>query len=155
MDKKDKKIVAELDGIIQQHVLSAVGVGLLPVPGLDFAGLIVVQSNMIKEIAGVYEVPFLKDAVKNILSSLVAASLFSNAVPFLASMVKFIPIVGQAVGGITMSVVCGASTYATGKVFIRHFESGGNLMSFDVEKMKTYYTEMLEEGKRVAKTMKE
>lgn len=138
-----------LDQIIRKHALSAVGVGLLPAPALDFAGLMVIQTNMIKEIATLYNVPFLKDAAKNALTSLIGATFFANAMPMLSSIVKIIPVVGQTIGMVTMPVSCGASTYATGKVFIRHFESGGDLFSFDPEKMKAYYKEMLKEGKTI------
>lgn len=145
----------QLDKIIRQHALSAIGVGLLPVPGADFAGLLIVQSNMIKEITRLYEVPFLKEAAKNALTSLIGGAFFTNAMPILSSMVKAVPIIGQSVGMVTMPIFCGASTYATGNVFIKHFESGGNLATFDAGKMKAYYKEMLREGRKVAQNLKD
>ncbi len=146
----DTQSAQQLDKIIRQHTLSSVGVGLLPVPGVDVAGLLVIQSNMIREIAMIYKVPFLKEAARNALTSLIGGALLANAMPILSSMVKAVPIIGQAVGMVTMPVSCGASTYATGKVFIRHFESGGDLFTFDPDKMKAYYREMLKEGRKVA-----
>lgn len=139
----------QLDKIIRQHTLSSIGVGLLPAPALDFAGLLVIQANMIKEIAILYDVPFLKNAAKNALTSLIGRAFLANAMPILSSMVKIIPIIGQTIGMVTMPVSCGASTYATGKVFIRHFESGGDLFTFDPDKMKAYYKEMLKEGRKI------
>ncbi len=148
--EKTTQFDQQLDKIIRQHTLSSIGVGLLPVPALDFAGLMVIQSNMIKEIATMYNVPFLMDAAKNALSSLIGGAFLANAMPILSSMVKIIPVIGQTIGMVTMPVSCGASTYATGKVFIRHFESGGDLFTFDSEKMKAYYKEMLKEGRKIA-----
>jgi uncharacterized protein (DUF697 family) len=145
----------QLDKIIRQHTLSSIGVGLLPAPALDFAGLLVIQANMIKEIATLYNVPFLENAAKNALTSLLGRAFLANAMPILSSMVKIIPIIGQTIGMVTMPVSCGASTYATGKVFIRHFESGGNLATFDAGKMKTYYKEMLQEGRKVTQRLKD
>lgn len=142
----DKK----LDKIIKNHTLSSIGVGLIPAPAVDFAGLLVIQSNMIKKITTLYNVPFVKSAAKNALTSLIGGAFFANAMPLLSSMIKVIPVIGQAIGMVTMPISCGASTYATGKVFIRHFESGGDLVTFDSDKMKAYYKEMLKEGKRVA-----
>ncbi|MCI5133970.1 MAG: DUF697 domain-containing protein [Candidatus Electrothrix sp. AW2] len=142
----DKK----LNKIIRNHTLSSIGVGLLPAPAVDFASLLVIQSNMIREIAKLYNVPFIKEAAKNALTSLIGSAFLANAMPIFSSMIKVIPVIGQTIGMVTMPISCGASTYATGKVFIRHFESGGDLVSFDSEKMKAYYKEMLKEGKRVA-----
>lgn len=144
----------ELDKILRHHTWVATGVGLIPVPTADIAGLMAVQLRMIKEIADIYEVPFLKEAVKKVLSSLIGGLILTNTMPFLASMVKFIPLVGQTLGMVAMPIACGASTYATGKVFIQHFDSGGTFLTFDPEKVKAYYAEMLEEGKNVAKTVK-
>ena len=140
----------QLDKIIRQHTLGAIGVGLLPAPGVDFAGLLVIQSNMIREIATIYKVPFLKEAARNALTSLIGGTFLANAMPIFSSMIKSIPVVGQTIGMVTMPISCGASTYATGKVFIRHFEAGGDLFSFDPDKMKAYYKEMLKEGRKVA-----
>ncbi len=152
MTKKISK--QELDKILRHHTYASTGVGLIPVPAADIAGLMAVQLRMIKEIAEIYEVPFLKEAVKKVLTSLIGGVVLTNAMPFLASMVKFIPLVGQTLGMAAMPIACGASTYATGKVFIQHFESGGTFLTFDPGKVKAYYAEMLEEGKTVAANAK-
>ncbi|MDM8517365.1 DUF697 domain-containing protein [Desulfobacterales bacterium HSG16] len=145
----------QVDRVIRRHTMASTGVGLLPVPAADIAGLIAVQVNMIKDIAELYEVPFLKDAAKKVVSTLIGGLLLTNAMPFLASMVKFIPVLGQAVGVAAMPLACGASTYATGKVFVQHFESGGTFLTFDPEKVKAHYAEMMKEGKTVVKNAKE
>ncbi|MCI5189284.1 MAG: DUF697 domain-containing protein [Candidatus Electrothrix sp. AS4_5] len=153
MERKLKEITQldkKLNKIVRNYTLSSIGVGLLPAPGLDFASLLVIQSNMIREIAKQYNVPFIKEAAKNALTSLIRGAFLANVMPIFSSMIKVIPVIGQTIGMVTMPVSCGASTYATGKVFIRHFESGGDLVTFDSEKMKAYYKEMLKEGKRVA-----
>lgn len=152
MTKKLSK--EELDRILRHHMLAATGMGLIPVPVADFAGLMAVQLNMIKELADIYEVPFLKEAVKNVLSSLLGSFLLTNSLPWLASAAKVIPVIGHSFGMAVMPVTCGASTYATGKVFIQHFDSGGTFLTFDPEKVKVYYAKMLKEGKNIAKTMK-
>ena len=55
---------------------------------------------------------------------------------------------------VTMPVIAGASTYALGKVFKKHFEAGGTFLSFDSERMKKYYNEKFGEGKEVASELK-
>jgi len=144
----------ELDNILSNYTLTSTGLGLIPVPAADIAGLMAVQLSMLKKISEIYKVPFFKEAVKKVLFSLVGGLVLTNAMPFLASAVKFVPVVGQAIGMAAMPVACGASTYATGKVFIQHFESGGTFLTFDPEKVKAYYAKMLEEGKNVAANMK-
>ena len=44
-------------------------------------------------------------------------------------------------------------TYAVGKVFIQHFESGETFLTFYPEKVKAYYAEMFEEGKKAAEAV--
>ena len=65
-----------------------------------------------------------------------------------------IPVLGQTAGVITMPIVAGATTYAIGKIFVQHFASGGTFLTFDPDKVKAYYTELLQEGQQVASEMK-
>ena len=53
-------------------------------------------------------------------------------------------------GGATVSALAGASTYALGEVFKKHFESGGTILDFDPERLKKYYEQKFEKGKTVA-----
>jgi len=49
-----------------------------------------------------------------------------------------------------MPLFTGASTYAIGNLFIRHFESGGTLLNMDPQKMREHFKEEFENGKKVA-----
>lgn len=147
---------AESDKIIRQHVWGAVGVGLVPIPLVDFVALTGVQLNLLRLLAKKYEVPFLHDTVKNILSALIGSAAPAAIAPSLAaSFSKFLPIIGTTAGMLTMPIIGGASTYAVGKVFVQHFASGGTFLTFDPEKVKTYYAEMFKEGQKVAAEIKE
>jgi hypothetical protein len=53
-----------------------------------------------------------------------------------------------------MSIIGGASTYALGKVFIQHFESGGTFLDFDPEKVKEHFATLYKEGENIATTPK-
>jgi uncharacterized protein (DUF697 family) len=137
--------------IIRYHMLGAAGVSLLPIPIVDYVALTGIQINMLRQMAQVYSVPFFKDTVKNILSPLMGAAvpgLFGG--PLALSMVKFIPWGGSILGMTAMPVLASATTYAVGKVFQQHFASGGTILTFNPEKVKAYYLQMFEEGKKIA-----
>ena len=71
------------------------------------------------------------------------------------TLAKAIPGIGTTAGVVAMPILGGATTYATGKVFIQHFASGGTFLSFNPDKVKAYYEEMLKEGQKVAVDMKD
>jgi hypothetical protein len=52
---------------------------------------------------------------------------------------------------VSIPVMAGASTYAIGKVFVKHYEEGGTILDLNTEKLKAYYREQYEKGKAVAK----
>ena len=68
----------------------------------------------------------------------------------MGSLIKAIPFIGQTTSAITMPIVAGAATYAVGKVFQRHFASGGTVSDFDPKKSKGFFKEKYEEGKAIA-----
>jgi uncharacterized protein (DUF697 family) len=136
--------------IIRNHMLTAMGVGLIPFPGIDLVGITGVQLNMLRRLSNTYEVPFSEHKVKNILMSLIGGGSVLPLGGTLMSLAKLIPVVGQAIGAITMPVTAGAVTYAVGKVFHQHFASGGTFLTFDPDKVRAYYAQMLEEGKAMA-----
>ena len=130
------------------------GVGMIPAPGADIAALVGLQVAMIKKIAGIYEVEFFKEAVEKIITSFLGYSFFAGMIPVALSAIKAIPFIGQIIGSVISPAFCGASTYATGKVLVLHFESGGSILSLNPEKMKEHYKEMFEEGQKFSKGMK-
>ncbi len=145
----------KLDMIVQNHVLSSMGAGMLPFPGLDLMSVAGIQINMIKQIAEVYEVPFLREAVVKALTSLLGHTFLLNTAVFAGSLIKTIPFLGQTAGMLATPFTYGASTYASAKIFIRHFSSGGNFLNFSAEKFRAYYDQMMKEGKEVVTRIKE
>ena len=53
-----------------------------------------------------------------------------------------------------MAVLSGASTYALGEVFKKHFETGGTFLDFDIDRLTKMYKEKFEKGKKVAEEIK-
>ena len=61
---------------------------------------------------------------------------------------------GWVLGMVSLPVVVGASTYAIGRVYQRHFEEGGSIYDISVDNAKSYYNEQLEKGKQLAEAAK-
>ena len=128
----------------------AVGAGFIPVPIVDFAVITGVQLTMLAQICNIYNQPFSKEVAQSIIASLVGGAVTGGEASSLAisSKLKLIPVVGTAVSWLVTPALAGATTYAIGKVFVRHLESGGSLLTFDGKKMKDYMEKAMEEGKK-------
>jgi uncharacterized protein (DUF697 family) len=48
-----------------------------------------------------------------------------------ASALKTVPVLGMLAGGFVMPALSAGASYAIGKAFIQHFESGGTLLDFN------------------------
>jgi uncharacterized protein (DUF697 family) len=132
--------------IVKDHVLWAIGAGLVPLPILDIVAVTAVQLDMLKQLATLHSVPFTESEGKAWVSTLagnVVARVGANAI-------KLIPGIGTLIGGVSMSILSGASTYAIGQVATEHFARGGTLGNIDMSAAKRAYEEELERGKRVA-----
>ncbi len=137
------------DAVIYNHMAWSMGMGLIPVPIVDFFAVGAIQLDMVRQLCKLYEVDFKENDIKAIVSSLTGSGLARLG----AQAVKFIPGVGSVWGGITMSVLSGATTYAIGQVFKKHFEKGGTVLDFDVERLRKMYDDLFEKGKKEAVKM--
>jgi len=140
------------DTVIRNHVLFSMGAGFIPLPVADIFAVSASQLDMIRQLCKVYEVDFTETQGKAIVSALTSSTLARVGA---GSLAKVIPVVGSIVGGVTNSVLAGASTYALGEVFKKHFETGGTILDFDTGRLKKLYKEKFEKGKKVAKEWKE
>lgn len=138
------------EALVRKNVYISAGVGVLPIPFLDLAALTGIQLNMLYQLSKIYEVPFNREVTKSIIGTLVGGSGAAILTRPAWSLLKSIPMVGWAVGGFTLSILGGASTYALGKVFIQHFESGGTFLTFDPQAVRAHYVKLQEEGRKVA-----
>jgi uncharacterized protein (DUF697 family) len=139
----------ESDDIINRYVLASLGAGLVPVPIVDLVALTGLQLKMVHSLAKHYDVEFSNNIGKSLIGSLAGGVLPVAFSPFVGSLLKAIPIIGQTTSAVTMSIVGGASTYALGKVFKKHFGSGGTMEDFEPEKAKGYFAKKYEEGKEI------
>lgn len=136
-------------GIVRTHVAWSMGAGMIPLPIVDFVAVTAVQLDMLRELAAAYDKDFSEAAGKSWISALGGTYLARLG----AQAIKAIPGWGSVVGGVSMGVLSGASTFAIGQVFIRHFESGGDFFDVDIDGMKDFFEEKFEEGKEFAREM--
>jgi uncharacterized protein (DUF697 family) len=130
---------AEAERIVNSYVGWSAGAGLIPLPLIDLAAITAVELKMLDDLAKFYDIPFSRNAAKSIIGSLVGgAGTVLAAVPA-ASIVKFVPLVGGIAGMLTEPAIAAAATYALGRVFIQHFESGGTFLDFKPEEVRAYY----------------
>ncbi|WP_224360458.1 YcjF family protein [Hyalangium versicolor] len=144
---------ADAEAIVRRNSLWALGVGLLPLPGLDLLGVTAIQIKMLNELARNYKVEFSENRAKSILSSLAGGLGTLAGAPVLFSLVKVIPILGQTAGLVSMPLSAGAFTYAVGKIFTQHFASGGTFLSFDPESVRDHFRSEFESAKQTVKDM--
>lgn len=140
------------DVTITKHVGAAMGFGFLPLPVVDFVAITGVQMDLVYRLSRIYDVEFSTQAVRALIGSLLGASVPLQ--PALVSGLKLMPGIGTAAAFVAQPALAGASTYALGKVFVEHFESGGTLLTFDAGKMKTHFEQRMNEGKQVVANMR-
>ncbi len=126
------------------------GAGFIPVPIADVFAISAVQLDMIRQLCNLYDVNYKETESKAVISALTGSVLARLG----ARAVKFIPGVGSVIGGVSLAVLSGASTYALGEAFRTHFETGGTFLDFDMARLKRAYDELFEKGKDYARQVR-
>ncbi|MEL6969589.1 MAG: DUF697 domain-containing protein [Bacteroidota bacterium] len=148
--KSDK--AKHADTVIRNHVIWSMGASfLIPIPVADVFAVSALQLDMIRQLSRVYDIDFAETQGKAIITSLTSSTLARAGA---RSLIKLVPGIGTLIGGVTVSIFNGASTYALGEVFKRHFDSGGTILDFDTERLRKLYKEKFEKGKKVAQEWK-
>lgn len=136
--------------LVREHMIAAFAAGLVPFPIIDIAIMSGVQLNLVRKLAGAYGVPFSKNAGKGILGALAGGVLSASAGPALGGLLKAIPVLGTTFGIVSMPTLSSAATYAIGRLFIEHFESGGTLLTFNTKKTAAAFRRYFKTGKTEA-----
>jgi len=141
--------------IVQNHTLVSAGTGLIPAPGVDILANLAVQLTMLQRLSKLYGVPYSENLGKAAVISL-ASSIGGPgaALTIAASMVKIVPFFGTLAGGLSVPATFGAFTFAVGKVFTQHFESGGTFLDFRASAYRDYFREMFGRGQAVVQEEK-
>ncbi len=151
-NNKNKDLSKKAERAVRNHVLWSMGAGFIPFPVADFLAVAAVQLDMIRTLSSIYDVDFKETEGKALITSLTGSGLSRLGA---SALVKMIPGIGSALGGVSMSALSGASTYALGQVFKTHFDSGGTFLDFDTDRFRKFYDEQFEKGKKVAEDLKE
>jgi uncharacterized protein (DUF697 family) len=140
--------------VIQKYMRWSLGAGLIPVPFVDLVAVSGVQLKMLAEISKIYDVDFQESRGKMLIASLLGY-LVPNMLSFgsIGSLLKGLPLVGPLVGAPSMVLFCGASTYAVGRIFVQHFESGGTFLTFEPSKVKGFFQKEFGKGRKVVVAM--
>ncbi len=160
VDAVEKEACQELSKLeqanlkIKKSIYWTLGAGIIPFPIIDLVAVSGVQLKMVAQIAEIYEKPFTENVAKSYISALIGAALPNTlAAGSLGSLMKAIPGIGSLTGAVSQSLLSGAATYAIGKIFIAHFELGGNFLNFNVDNSKKAFKEQFDKGKAVVKNM--
>ncbi len=139
---------AKVKTLIKKYAAISAGLGLIPIPGIDFATISSAQYAMIRDIAEIYGYETSKERARVILGSVLGGALpVVIAGAGVGSLVKSIPFVGSVAGAILVPTLASAATIAIGRVFTQHFETGGTLLDIDADKLRTHFKAEFEAAK--------
>jgi uncharacterized protein (DUF697 family) len=134
--------------IVKDHALYSLGGGILPLPLLDVAATLAIQLTMIGRLCKLYGVPFSRQAARAIVMTLIGSlGAAGIARGLFWSGVKIVPGLGSLVGVVAAPVSLAAITWALGKMFIGHFETGGTLLDFNADASRGYFRDLVQRGR--------
>jgi len=105
--------------------------GLVPVPVIDVLAVGGLQLQMLRRLSQIYGVEFSENRGKALIAALAGCMIPATSGMGAASALKAIPVVNILAAGFVMPVLSAGATYAIGKAFVQHFESGGTLLDFN------------------------
>lgn len=137
---QNSSLDTQADSIINNHVLGATTLGILPIPMIDFIGLSMLQCQMIKGLCELYGHPYSQRQANIWLISITGgySSTYIGS-RLLMSWLKIVP--GISLG---TSASAGMITYALGVLFHRHFKDGGTPATLNTDVAKRQYKAVLE-----------
>ena len=104
--------------------------GFIPMPVVDVLAIGGLQIQMLRRLSQIYGVPFSDNSGKALIASLAGTMIPTSSGIGAASTMKFVPILGTITAGFVLPALSAGATYAIGKAFIQHFETGGTLFDF-------------------------
>jgi uncharacterized protein (DUF697 family) len=117
--------------LVKRFALWSGVAGLVPFPGIDVLAVGGLQLQMLRRLSQIYEVAFSQNRGKALIASLAGSLIPASSGIGAASALKAVPVLGTVVSGFVMPVLSAGATYAIGKAFIEHFQSGGTLLDFN------------------------
>ena len=105
--------------------------GLIPLPVVDVLAVGALQVQMLRRVSQIYDVEFSENRGKALIAALAGTMIPVTSGMGAASAMKAVPVVNILAAGFVMPVLSAGATFAIGKAFIQHFESGGTLLDFN------------------------
>jgi uncharacterized protein (DUF697 family) len=105
--------------------------GLVPLPVVDVLAVGGLQVQMLRRLSQIYNIEFSENRGKALIAALAGSMIPATSGMGAASALKAIPVINILAAGFVMPVLSAGATYAIGKAFIQHFESGGTLLDFN------------------------
>jgi uncharacterized protein (DUF697 family) len=112
--------------------------GLIPLPFVDVLAVGGLQLQMLRRVSQLYDVQFSENRGKALIASIAGTMIPVTSGMGAASALKGVPILGMVASAFVMPVLSAGATYAIGKAFIQHFESGGTLLDFNPPDYKEF-----------------
>lgn len=144
-DMVQRRLAAE--SCIKTHVIAAMGTGLIPSAVLDSAAVAAIEVKMIRDLAQIYDFPVPHRLIAyKLLISVLSGLGMAYVASRMSGLLKGVPLLGVALYVGAFSISGGAAVYAVGKVFQRHYESGGTFLGQEPGAARTHYRESYREG---------
>jgi uncharacterized protein (DUF697 family) len=128
-DTESREAAAEK--LVDRFALWSGVAGLVPLPIIDVVAVGGLQAQMLRRLSQIYNVEFSENRGKALIAAIAGSMVPATSAIGAASTLKFVPIVGTITAVFVMPVLSAGATYAIGKAFIQHFESGGTLLDFN------------------------
>jgi uncharacterized protein (DUF697 family) len=136
---------------VKKYMIASMGVGLIPIPVADIALLVGIQMKMLDSLSDLYEVKFTDGLGKKVVTSCLGSILPLSLTMNLGLLLKVIPGYGWLISGVSTATFSSAFTYAIGKLFIQHFESGSTFLTLDPQLVKEHFAKHFKEGSEQVK----
>ncbi len=117
--------------LVERFALWSGAAGLIPIPVVDALTVGGLQLQLLRRLSQIYGVPFSENRGKALIASLAGAMIPATSGIGAASLLKSVPILGTIAAVFVMPALSAGASYAIGKAFIQHFESGGTLLDFN------------------------
>jgi len=112
--------------------------GLIPLPFVDVLAVGGLQVQMLRRVSQLYDVQFSENRGKALIASIAGTMIPVTSGMGAASALKSVPLLGMIASAFVMPVLSAGATYAIGKAFVEHFESGGTLLDFNPPDYKEF-----------------
>lgn len=140
-----------VDASIRKWTLWSAGLGLIPLPLVDFATTTGFALKLVADLAARFGVQFERKTGRAAIVALIGGAAAPLAGAGLFSVLKGLPVIGFPLAVATGPVTCGGVVYAVGRIFAAHFAGGGTLEDFDAEAVRDAFSAEVAEGRAFVK----